>query len=140
MRSRPQDGFSLIELLIVIVILGIIASIGIPTFNKAKLTAENKAAMQTTRVMTQAQVHFFSENSRFASLSELNTENDNKFGTTSADTILRGGFTYTMSPDFQTVEELKQNYEFVVSRTTSAAELPYVVKVDSTGEIVQITP
>lgn len=140
MNNHTQKGFSLIELLVVVVIIGVIASIGIPLFRKAKYAAENTSAMQTTRVISQAQISYFSQNSRYARLNELNTANADRFGVTVADTLRQGSFTFTMSPDYQTDSELKENYEFIVSRTTEVTQLPYVAKVTATGEIIQITP
>lgn len=140
MNNHTQKGFSLIELLIVVVIIGIIASIGIPLFTKAKYSAENTSALQTTRLLSQAQISYFSQNSRYARLNELNSANADRFGVTVSETLRQGSFTFTMSPDYQTDNELKENYEFIVSRTTDAAQLPYVAKVTATGEIIQITP
>lgn len=139
-KNGWQKGFSLIELLIVMVILGIISAMGIPLLKKAKLKTENTAALQTTRTMSQAQVSFFAGRSRYARLNELNAEFNNTLGTNANNSIQRGSFTYTMSPAYQTDADLKTNYEFFVTRTAEAAELPYVIKVSGSGEIVQITP
>jgi prepilin-type N-terminal cleavage/methylation domain-containing protein len=140
MNVNSKKGFSLIELLIVITIVGIIASIGIPLYAKAKYSAENSAALRAIRVLSQAQVSYFTQNSRYARLNELNVATGNNFGTTSGQTVLRGSFTYSMSPDYQTDADLKTNYEMIATRTSNADQLPYVIKVTSTGQIVQITP
>lgn len=140
MNVNSQKGFSLIELLVVITIVGIIASIGIPLYGKAKFSAENSAALRAIRVLSQAQISYFTANGRYAKLNELNTSMGSNFGTTSGETVLRGSFTYSMSPDYQTAADLKTNYEMIATRTSNADQLPYVIKVTSTGQIVQITP
>ena len=140
MNVNSQKGFSLIELLVVITIVGIIASIGIPLYAKAKYSAENSAALRAIRVLSQAQVSYFTQNARYARLNELNAATGNNFGTTSGQNVLRGSFTYSMSPDYQTDTDLKTNYEMIATRTSNADQLPYVIKVTSTGQIVQITP
>jgi len=45
-RSRNQGGFTLVELIAVIVILGVIGAVAAPKFVGLKTEAENKAAMQ----------------------------------------------------------------------------------------------
>lgn len=140
MNQDLQKGFSLIELLIVVTILGIITSIGVPLFAKAKYSAENRAALSGIRVLSQAQITYFSQNARFARLDELNNSLGGNFGRVNGQALIRGSFTYSMNPDYQTDADLKSNYEMIVTRTMNADQLPYVAKVTSTGQIVQITP
>ncbi len=45
-RSRNQGGFTLIELVAVIVILGVLGAVAAPQFTGLKTEAENRAAMQ----------------------------------------------------------------------------------------------
>lgn len=52
MSPRKENGFSLIELLIVVAIILIIAAIAIPNLLKSKMAANEASASQTVRTIT----------------------------------------------------------------------------------------
>jgi len=139
MKIRNQQGFSLIEVLIVVVIIGIIAALAVPALQKAYQAAENGATFGTLRSVHGTQVGFYSQNSRWGSLVELNRIMTNGIGTTVGDRVVRGRFTYEMNPVAPTPAELQN--EFTITATSSAfSGEVYKYELTQSGEIVQILP
>ena len=58
---RKQRGFSLIELLIVVAIILVIAAIAIPNFQRAKMSANEAAAVQGVRSIFTAESAYFAQ-------------------------------------------------------------------------------
>jgi len=86
--SRRQAGFSLIELLIVIAIILIILAIALPRLGRARMYAQEMAAMKTITTIHTAQAQYFSQYGKFAgTLTELGPPASGAAGPAAADLI-----------------------------------------------------
>jgi prepilin-type N-terminal cleavage/methylation domain-containing protein len=138
MDRSAQSGFSLIELLLVIVIIGIIAAIAVPAYQKGKWAAENGAAFGTMRTLASSQVSFYTQNSRFGRLPEINAVLGSAVGTVVDSTLIRGTYVFAM-PDAETDETLKTTYR-ITARRDVAGDALYLYELNQTGHIVQVFP
>jgi prepilin-type N-terminal cleavage/methylation domain-containing protein len=98
MINKKESGFSLIELLLVVVIIGIVASVAVPALQKGLRAAENGNTFATMRTIASTQVNYYSQNNRFGRLTEVNNLLSSSIGTNSGNVINRGKFVLSMSP------------------------------------------
>jgi prepilin-type N-terminal cleavage/methylation domain-containing protein len=73
-RNRKEAGFTLIELMIVVLIVAILIAIGIPTFLGARTKSQERAAQVDLRQGLLTAKSFYTDNESFAGADQAATE------------------------------------------------------------------
>ena len=135
MKKKNELGFSLIELLIVVVIIGIIVAVAVPSLQKGIRASENSNMYASLRSIATAQTTFFSQRSRYARLNEVNNIMSGTAGTPSGNDLLRGKFVLSMVPSSPqpTDAELKDTYTVTATRNVLGEGVTYVYSINQSG-------
>jgi len=60
--KAPNKGFTLVEIMIVVVIIGLLASMAIPAFQKVRTNSQDKAVLNNARQLSAASDQYYLEN------------------------------------------------------------------------------
>ena len=84
-KTRFTAGFTLLELLIVVAIIGILAGVGIPAYNGYITDSKEETAKNNLRSIAMMQSSYYSDNNNYYLASNTNSINTNLFGKSTLD-------------------------------------------------------
>ena len=124
--DNGQRGFSLIELLLVVVILGLLATIAVPSLVKSRDAAEKASAIGTLRTLHINEMGFQSHKGRYGTLEEINIYTGKTLGTVVGTSLLRGNYIFPDTPAALKIQYTILAVKFRDTRAVSA----FVMKED----------
>ena len=138
MARRSSSGFTLIELILVVAIIGMLLTVAVPNLMKSRDAADSAVAMGQLRSMHTNQSMYRIQGGRYARLAELNTFSNRALGRTVGSTIRHRDFIFMMFPT-PTDTSLRSGYQIIAYRIRQGRVVSQY-QMDEGGSIRTVLP
>ena len=110
--KNSKKGFTLVEIMIVVVIIGLLAAMAIPAFQKVRIASQNKAIVNNLRQLYGAAQQYFLEHGVTSVTSDELVGTDSDFYIKSIQTVRNETYPTTLSADdTQVALDTDDNYD-----------------------------
>lgn len=141
MRNISKSkGFSLIEMLIVVAIIGIVCALALPRLAGARAAAQQGAAIAALRTISSAQFSIKSSLGRYGRISELNQFHDGNLGQMVGPTLRRQGYVFQTIPTAPSDAQLTDSFRLAATGQAPDGVTPVIFLLDESGIISQLSP
>lgn len=96
--KTSQKGFTLVEIMIVVVIIGLLAAMAIPAFNKVRETSQAKTCVNNLRQIASASDQYFLENGGQTTVALTALVGVNEYIKATPDCPAGGTYTASLTP------------------------------------------
>ena len=138
MTIKTENGVTLVEILLVVAIAGVIATVAVPALIKGRQAANSAVAMGQLRLMHINQSLFRAQRARYANLSELNSFANNTHGETVGTSLRHKDFTFIMFPT-PTSATLRREFNIIGYRIENGHVASHYT-MSNEGNIITILP
>jgi prepilin-type N-terminal cleavage/methylation domain-containing protein len=138
-RHVSQRGFSLIEILFVLLIVSLLATIAVPSLSGARASAQRSAAIATLRTMSNLQQSYHLQNGRYARLCPELSSFNTALGQCSGSLLPRQSYVFYMNPLAPSDAQLTDQFR-ILARGYAADGSQVIFLTDESGAISQVFP
>ncbi|MFN0120500.1 MAG: prepilin-type N-terminal cleavage/methylation domain-containing protein [Blastocatellia bacterium] len=139
-----QKGFSLVELLIILLTIGIISSIAIPQLRNARFKAQESVGVANLRAISSVQVSYRNKYERYGLFAELNahqggTATSGPLGDVVGSRLQKGLATFQLVPATPTEDELRNGFTVLANLPQPDGSVSLYIT-DQKGQISLVSP